>query len=118
MTFLTEGGNLMEAAITCSHVSKAFWEEEETCGRAGWLKGMFPRKRLSLAVDDVNLAVQRGEIFGLLGANGSGKSTLIRVIATLLLPDSGAVTVLGDDVVKSRLAVRRKINRVSADAAF
>lgn len=108
----------MEAAITCSRVSKHFWEEEEVYGKASWAKKLFPRKKLTRAVDDVCLEVRRGEIFGLLGANGSGKSTLIRVIATLLLPDSGEVTVLGDDVIKSRLAVRKKINRVSVDAAF
>ncbi len=48
---------------------------------------------------DVSLEVQRGEIFGLIGANGSGKSTLIRILSTLLLPDSGNVQVFGHDVV-------------------
>ncbi len=77
----------------------------------------FGRKRLT-AVDSVSLTVNRGEIFGILGANGSGKSTLIRVISTLLLPDHGEVRVFGLDVVKHELQVKQLINRVSVDAAF
>jgi ABC-2 type transport system ATP-binding protein len=70
------------------------------------------------AVDDVDLTVPRGEIFGILGSNGSGKSTLIRLISTLLLPDAGAIRVFGHDVVREEMAVKRLINRVSVDAAF
>ena len=108
----------MDVAIKCTHVSKDFREQQQALPEARWHQRAFPGFKTTKAVDDVNIEVGRGEIFGLLGANGSGKSTLIRVIATLLLPDSGEVTVLGDDVVKARLAVRRKINRVSVDAAF
>lgn len=108
----------MEYAIVCDQVQKYFWEEQEADPSACWLKRLRPGKKLTKAVDNVSLGVQRGEIFGLLGSNGSGKSTLIRLIATLLLPDSGSVSVLGNDVVKNRLAVRRMINRVSVDAAF
>jgi ABC-2 type transport system ATP-binding protein len=76
-----------------------------------------PRREVR-AVDDVNLTVPRGEIFGILGSNGSGKSTLIRLISTLLLPDAGAIRVFGHDVVEEEMAVKRLINRVSVDAAF
>jgi ABC-2 type transport system ATP-binding protein len=62
--------------------------------------------------------VGRKEIFGILGANGSGKSTLIRLVSTLLIPDSGRATVFGHDVYKDEMAVKRLINRVSVDAAF
>ncbi len=108
----------MDIAIKCTHVNKEFREQQQALPDASWRQRVFPGSKLTRAVDDVSMEVRRGEIFGLLGANGSGKSTLIRVIATLLLPDSGEVTVLGDDVVRARLAVRRKINRVSVDAAF
>jgi ABC-2 type transport system ATP-binding protein len=77
-----------------------------------------PRKVRVDAVKDVSFQVKKGEIFGILGPNGSGKSTLIRLIATLLTPDSGTVTVFGRDVVCDRLEVRRCINRVSVEAAF
>ena len=48
-----------------------------------------PEKTSVKAVDHISLSIRPGEIFGLLGANGSGKSTLIRLISTLLIPDSG-----------------------------
>ncbi len=70
------------------------------------------------AVDDVSLEIRRGEIFGVLGPNGSGKSTLIRLVATLLVPDAGAIHVFGLDVTRDEMAVKRLINRVSVDAAF
>jgi ABC-2 type transport system ATP-binding protein len=76
-----------------------------------------PAKRV-VAVDDVSLVVPRRQIFGLLGANGSGKSTLIRLFSTLLLPDTGRVTVFGYDVVNDEQAVKQLINRVSVEAAF
>jgi ABC-2 type transport system ATP-binding protein len=71
-----------------------------------------------VAVDRVSFNVHRKEIFGVLGPNGSGKSTLVRLIATLLLPDGGSVTLFGHDVVREAMAVQRLINRVSAEASF
>ena len=71
-----------------------------------------------IAVDHVSLDVKHHEIFGILGANGSGKSTLIRLVSTLLIPDTGSVTVFGHDVLREEMAVKRMINRVSVDAAF
>ncbi len=72
----------------------------------------------TVAVDRVTFQVKRGEIFGVLGPNGSGKSTLVRVIATLLLPDSGKVSIFGHDVVREPIIVQRLINRVSVEASF
>lgn len=71
-----------------------------------------------IAVNDVSIQVQRGEIFGILGPNGSGKSTLVRLVATLLIPDAGEIRVFGYDLRRAELQVKRMINRVSVDAAF
>ena len=76
------------------------------------------RKPPVVAVDDVSLRMERGEIYGLLGANGSGKSTFIRLISGLLTLDEGRVEVFGHDLVREEMAVKRLINRVSVDAAF
>ncbi len=71
-----------------------------------------------IAISDVSLRLERGDIHGVLGANGSGKSTLIRLICGLLTLDEGRVEVFGHDIVRDEMAVKRLINRVSVDAAF
>src|SRR5438105_11946373 len=76
------------------------------------------RRSVTHALKDVSFRVAMGETYGLLGPNGSGKSTLIRVLSTLLLPDAGEVYLLGHRVPGEEREVRRKIGRVSVDAAF
>ena len=71
-----------------------------------------------VAVEDVSIRIERGEIYGILGANGSGKSTFIRLVSGLLTLDAGRVEVFGHDIVLEEMAVKRLINRVSVDAAF
>ncbi len=61
------------------------------------------------ALDGVSLRVPRGEVFGLLGPNGSGKTTMVRILSTILAPDSGSAHVNGFDVVREPDAVRRSI---------
>jgi ABC-2 type transport system ATP-binding protein len=62
------------------------------------------------AVDGVDLAVRTGSVYGVLGPNGAGKTTTIRMLATLLRPDSGSARVLGHDIVKDSAAVRQLIS--------
>ena len=62
------------------------------------------------AVDGVDLAVPAGAVYGLLGPNGAGKTTVIRMLATLLRPDSGTARVLGHDVVDEADAVRARVS--------
>ncbi|BBJ38128.1 ABC transporter ATP-binding protein [Streptomyces antimycoticus] len=74
------------------------------------------------AVDDLELSVRAGEVFGLLGPNGAGKTTAIRCITTLLPVPAGMVRVFGHDAAKERMAVRRLLGYVpqqlSADAGL
>lgn len=69
-------------------------------------------KELS-ALINVNLTVQKGELFGLLGPNGAGKTTLIKILTTLLSPSNGMAKVAGFDVQKYPEEVRKRINMVS-----
>jgi ABC-2 type transport system ATP-binding protein len=70
------------------------------------------RKEL-VALQDVSLKVEKGELFGLLGPNGAGKTTLIKILTTLLAPTSGRATVADFDVAREPEKVRPQINMVS-----
>ena len=91
-------------ALRMDHVTKRF-----VIGR---------KRRPVVAISDVSMRLERGDIHGILGANGSGKSTLIRLISGLLTLDEGRVEVFGHDIERDEMAVKRLINRVSVDAAF
>ena len=94
-------------ALEVINLSKSF-------GGARW-----PRRKPPVpAVRNTSFRVQRGEIYGVIGANGSGKSTLVRMISTLLTPDEGYVGVFGLNAHVDELPVRRLINRVSPDPSF
>ncbi len=66
-------------------------------------------KRSTLALNEVSFKAEAGKIFGLIGPDGSGKTTLIRIIASLILPDTGAVSVGGLDPVKDYAKLRKFI---------
>jgi len=117
-------------AIEVSELGKEFrkWESKKkkaarlnsngNSNGSTWFSKYIPRKTRVTALDNVSFNVGNGEIFGLLGPNGSGKSTLIRILSTLLLPDTGGVKIHGLDAMKDIYRVQRLINRVSVDAAF
>src|SRR5699024_1375299 len=64
------------------------------------------------AVNDVSFTVHRGEILGLLGPNGAGKSSIIKMICGLLIPDSGTITINGNNNRDKRLHTLRDISAV------
>lgn len=105
-------------AVVIDNVSKLFTKPRP-------LRAWFHReskeeaeRRVIRAVEAISLTVKRREIVGILGANGSGKSTLIRMLSTLLIPDTGHISVFGYDVIRDAATVQRLINRVSVEASF
>jgi len=76
------------------------------------LRSVVKRYGEILAVVNLDLVIKPGEVFGLLGPNGSGKSTTLKMLLGLVQPDSGSVEVLGIDVQKDPVAVKRLIGYV------
>jgi ABC-2 type transport system ATP-binding protein len=76
------------SAITLDHITKTY------------------NKGATLAVDDISFSIGKGELFGLIGPDGAGKTTIFRILTTLLLPDKGIATVVGNDVVKDFHKIR------------
>ena len=75
--------------------------------------GTFRRRAKEIeAVRGIDFHVAEGDLFGLLGPNGAGKTTTIKMLITLLIPTAGSARVLGLDVVRDALAVRRRIGYV------
>ena len=82
------------------------------------LKGVTKRFKDLVAINDLSLRVERGEIFGLLGPNGSGKTTTLNMILGLSAPTSGRISVLGYDMPRDQKAVRRLLGTVPQDTAL
>lgn len=70
---------------------------------------------VKIAVNDLSFTAYRGEIFGLLGPNGAGKTTTLRMLATLIKPDSGNAFIDGKSIVTDDEAVRRKIGFLTSE---
>lgn len=102
-------------ALVVSKVTKAFHDKSKIM--PSWLSKETAKTKF-YAVNNVSLDVKEGEIFGILGPNGCGKSTLIRIVSTLLMPDTGDVRVFGFDVIKEPDHIKEFINRVSVEASF
>jgi ABC-2 type transport system ATP-binding protein len=71
-----------------------------------------------VAVDDLDLEVREGEIFGFLGPNGAGKSTTIRMLLDLIRPSSGSATIFGRDVRKHGTRIRRYVGYLPGELAL
>jgi len=70
------------------------------------------------AVENVDFECRQGEIFGLLGANGAGKTTTLRMLSTILAPTAGSATVLGYDIGREPMEVRKRLGFYSASTAL
>ena len=73
------------------------------------VSGVLKRFGTTTALDGVSCEIQAGELFGFIGPDGAGKTTLFRILATLLVPDRGTATVLGQDVVRGMWPLRSRI---------
>ncbi|KQX80778.1 ATP-binding cassette domain-containing protein [Streptomyces sp. Root1310] len=86
--------------------------------RAITVEGVRKRYGDTQALDGLDLTVARGTVHGVLGPNGAGKTTLVRILSTLLRPDSGRVEVAGHDVVRQAREVRLRIGLLGQHAAL
>jgi ABC-2 type transport system ATP-binding protein len=80
-------------------------------------EGLAKRFGETVALAGLDLSVPEGVVFGLLGPNGAGKTTAVRVLATLLRPDSGCAQVAGFDVARQAAQVRARIGLAGQNAA-
>jgi len=98
----------MPPVIQLENISKSYTERS-------WKSVLFQKSRRVQALDGVSLSVHAGEILGLLGPNGAGKTTLIKILATLVSPDSGFGSITGLDLEKQAHSIRHKIGLVSTN---
>lgn len=68
------------------------------------------RYKEKIAVSKLNLSIEQGELFSLLGTNGAGKTTTIKMLSCLCSPTSGDAVLMGDSIVKNPFAIKEKIN--------
>jgi ABC-2 type transport system ATP-binding protein len=94
-----------EYAIQTVNLTKAFRSKAQ--GANG---GFFSRTKVTIkAGDNLNIEIKKGELFVLLGPNGAGKTTLVKMLCTLLPPDSGTAYINGYDIVKQPMQVKRSL---------
>jgi len=71
-----------------------------------------------VAVDRLTMTVNKGTVFGLLGPNGAGKTTFISMLVGLALPTSGSASVLGHDIVRDSIAIRKRVGLLPEGFGF
>jgi len=81
---------------------------------AKWRDILRPSRNGYLAVDDVDLRIAKGELFGLVGPNGAGKTTLIKLLSTLIIPSSGKINIAGYDI-QDDLQIKKSIGLATSD---
>lgn len=70
----------------------------------------FKHKTVTInAIENLNIEIKKGELFGLLGPNGAGKTTLVKMLCTLLPPDKGTALINGFDIIKEQMKVKRSL---------
>jgi ABC-2 type transport system ATP-binding protein len=100
-------------ALTTVGLTKAYGHREPPIHRPGRRSGGLIR-----ALEDLSITVHEGEIFGFLGPNGAGKSTTIRLLLGYLHPTAGSASVLGLDIVRDTVAIRRRVGYLPGGIAL
>jgi ABC-2 type transport system ATP-binding protein len=99
--------------ITVDNLVKTFRVSERAPGLWGGLRGVVSRRHREVrALDGISFSLAAGELVGYIGPNGAGKSTTVKILAGILVPDGGRVSVLGRDPSRDRLAHVRHIGVV------
>jgi ABC-2 type transport system ATP-binding protein len=94
-----------ESAIETINLTKTFKSKSQDSNG-----GFFRRKTVTAkAIDNLTFEIKKGELFGLLGPNGAGKTTLVKMLCTLLPPDSGTALINGYDIIKEPMKVKRSL---------
>jgi len=100
-----------DTAVSVEGVTKVFTQwQRENAGAGGILRNLFkPQKKIVSALDDVSFSVARGEFVAYAGPNGAGKSTTMKLLAGMLQPTSGRVSVMGLSPDTERIRVMRRL---------
>ncbi len=105
---------IIEVQNTC----KDFWVHTKQPGLRGSIRSLFVREKVrKQALKNVSLQVWPGEIVGLLGANGAGKTTLVKILAGIIHPTRGSVSVLGHDPWSRKNEFRSRISLIMGQKA-
>ena len=97
--------------IIAQHLVKDYILKEKIKEKSGLFGSK--QKRVIHAVKDISLEIPQEKIIGVLGINGAGKTTTIRMLASIIAPTSGSLTMNGVDAVKNHLWIKERINVIS-----
>lgn len=101
----------MEYAIETFDLTKKFTSSKGLIDSLNFSK----KEKEIIAIEEVNLKVRKGELFGILGPNGAGKTTLIKILCTLILPTAGSASINGYDILKEEEKARSSLGFITGD---
>jgi len=93
--------------ISVNHLTKTYKKKSKTQKHRNFSR--------IVALDGINIEINKGEIFGLIGSNGAGKTTLLKILSTLILPDSGTATIDRYDIIKDEKIIKTKVSLLAGE---